>query len=235
VSLLANTHLLASRWSELAAALAFSGLAGHLLNTYLPPWSWSSQRFRVFSDFLKPAQDSPSLPFSSQLRWRGFLFSILVLALVSLPLVPVGPTRLSLAAILAGIISEISTLSLLIVLAGLSDGPSLARQRRFQILALCAGFILYWSVLTYGDIDVYRLGYLHSSGAGAGVIYMLLALATFCLLLPLRHAVLITLACLSWALGLQSSTNLWDYLLDVPSFLIYLFLFLRTILRRSRL
>ena len=156
----------------------------------------------------------------------------LILMLVSLPIIPVGQeNHLSLAAILAGVLGELSSLSVLLVLASLSPGGLPLRERKLLLLPIASGLLLYWTVLTYGPVDLYRLGYLYAATGNLGTILLLAGLTVSSLMLPLRFVGLITVACMSWALGLQASTNLWDYLLDLPSVFVYLGLFARTFRR----
>jgi hypothetical protein len=162
--------------------------------------------------------------------------TVLLLILVSLPIVPVGQgTHLSLAAVLAGVLGEVSSLSVLLVLANLVPHWPRCREWKYLLLPIASALMLYWTVLTYGPVDLYRLGYLHAATGKMGTVLLLAGVAISSLLYPLRLAVLLTLACMSWMLGLQASTNLWDYLLDLPSVVVYLWLLMGTFRRRLAL
>ncbi len=165
---------------------------------------------------------------------RKHMIGVLLVLIASLKIIPIGSVHLSLAAILAGALGEISSFSVLLVMANFFSRGLPLQDRKLLLLPVMAGLVLYGSVLTYGPFDLYRLGYLHASNGPPGSLLLLGALGLLSLMMPLRLVALISLACLSWSLGLQASTNLWDYLLDVPSVLIYLGLLMRTLLRRTQ-
>jgi hypothetical protein len=161
------------------------------------------------------------------------LTALLLLVLVSLPLVPVGPTKLSLAAIMAGWLGEVSSLSVLLVLATFVPGLTPLLRRRTLILPIVAAVLLYGSVLTYAAFDLYRLGYLHADSGKHLPLWILGALACLGVVMPIQWISLVAIACLSWALGLQASTNLWDYLFDVPSIFVYVVLLSKSFLVKA--
>ena len=163
---------------------------------------------------------------------RKYWIGSMLLVLVSSKIFPIGQAHLSLAAILAGACGEISSLSVLLVIANFLPRWTTLRVRKLLILPVIAGLVLYWSVLTYGPVDLYRLGYLHASSGKLGSLILLSAVAMLSLIMPIRLVSLLALACISWSLGLQASSNLWDYLLDVPSILIYLGLLTQNYIRR---
>jgi hypothetical protein len=165
---------------------------------------------------------------------RKYLIGAMLLVLASLRIIPVGQANLSLAAILAGAFGEISCLSVLLVTANFLPGWLPLRDRKLLALPVVVGLVLYWTVLTYGPFDLYRLGYLHASSGKLGSILFLVTLGFLSLMMPIRLMGLVALACLSWGFGMQASTNLWDYLLDVPSVLIYFGLLIGTFLPRSK-
>jgi hypothetical protein len=165
---------------------------------------------------------------------RKYLIGAMLLVLASLRIIPVGQANLSLAAILAGALGEISSLSVLLVTANFLPGWLPLRDRKLLALPVVVGLVLYWTVLTYGPFDLYRLGYLHASSGKLGSILFLVTLGFLSLMMPIRLMGLVALACLSWGLGMQASTNLWDYLLDAPSVLIYFGLLMGTFLPRSK-
>jgi hypothetical protein len=158
--------------------------------------------------------------------------ALLFLGLVTVPLIPVANSYLSIAAILSSLLSEVSSLSVLAVVASFFPGAAISKSRRFLVLTVLAGGLLYWSVLTYGYLDLYRYGFLQASTGQHGILGFLLGLSLVSLFLPLKISVLIALSCLSWSLGFQASSNLWDYLLDVPAFLIYLGYLVSTLFAR---
>jgi hypothetical protein len=165
---------------------------------------------------------------------RRYLIGAILLVLASLRIIPVGQVNLSLAAILSGALGEISSLSVLLVTANFLPGWLPLRDRKLLALPVVVGLVLYWTVLTYGPFDLYRLGYLHASSGKLGSLFLLIALGFISLMMPIRLMALVALASLSWSLGLQASTNLWDYLLDLPSVLMYFGLLMGTFLRRSK-
>ncbi len=162
-----------------------------------------------------------------------YIVGAMLLILTSLAIIPIGAVRLSLAAILGGALGEISSLTVLLVIVSFWPGWPTLGDRRLLLLPVVAGLALYWSVLSYGPFDLYRLGFIHASGGKLGSLFLLGTVGLVSLLMPVRTMALVSLACLSWSLGLQASTNLWDYLLDVPCVLIYLVLLMRTFLRRT--
>jgi hypothetical protein len=223
---------ISAHWAEAAMAFCMSALIAKAL----------SRRLNKPGDLPLVASASITKPRTATNKHRSSILKnklsimALVLILVSLPVIPVGEgNHLSLAAVLAGVLGELSSLSVLLVLASLFSGWLPLRERKFLLLPIASGLLLYWTVLTYGPVDVYRLGYLHAATGKLGTIFLLAGLAISSLMLPLRLVGLLTVVCLSWALGLQASTNLWDYLLDLPAFFVYLGLFARTFRRRVAL
>lgn len=161
------------------------------------------------------------------------ILSLFFLILLCIPVIPLGPNRLSIAAILASVLGELSSLTVLLVAASFFDRWRMPRHRHLLLLPVLAGLTLYWSVLSYGPIDLYRLGYHHAATGPYGTMALLSALALSGFIMPIRLMFLLALACLSWSLGLQTSTNLWDYFLDLPSFLAYLGLLLASFHKRT--
>jgi hypothetical protein len=212
-------------WSQAAMAIGIGGLGAHLLNQWLVRRSGRDTQ-EIGRSSIKRNQDILSTNVTLQARLTTL--AVLLVTLTYLPIIPVATHHLSLAAIFAGVLSEISSLSIFLLMTSFILGPAISERRSFLFVAVLAGLLLYWSVLTYGAFDIYRLGYIHAATGPLGTLSLLIALALFALFHPLRIAIPIALACISWALHLQSSTNLWDYLLDVPSVLLYLGLLLRT-------
>ena len=223
---------ISAHWAEAAMALCVSTLIATAFSRKLTKLADSAL---TASASITKLGEGPNKPRSSLLK-NKLTIMVLMLMLVSLPIIPVGQgNHLSLAAILAGVFGEISSLSVLLVLAGLSPCGLPQRERKLLLLPIASGLILYWTVLTYGPVDLYRLGYLHAATGKMGTVLLLAGLAISSLMLPLRLVGLIAAACVSWALGLQASTNLWDYLLDLPSLFGYLGLFAGTFRRRVAL
>jgi hypothetical protein len=131
---------------------------------------------------------------------------------------------LSLAGFLRGITGDLSIPSLLLLITalftglrrsttGATNGFWKGRERDtllvfLNVLSLC----LYPFALGIGRLDPYRLGF-------ASVV-LIIGMALVSLWGLYRHLVLlplsITLAVLAWSQGWYESTNLWDYLIDVP-------------------
>jgi hypothetical protein len=210
-------------------ALTLAGISTHLLSHI--------RSYRIQPrDPLGQSPDRLQASTLSKLRFRSLgsrlSMALFFLGLVAVPLIPVANSHLSIAAILSSLFSELSSLSVLAVVASFFPGAAISKSRRFLAVAVFAGGLLYWSVLTYGSLDLYRYGFLQASTGQHGILGFLLGLALVSLFLPLKISVLIALSCLSWSLGFQASSNLWDYLLDVPAFLIYLGYLISTLLAR---
>jgi hypothetical protein len=125
----------------------------------------------------------------------------------------------SLAIWLRGMVGDLSLTSMLLLVAAVYarlfdvSPPWDARERGalFGLLAVLA-LLLYPFVLGLGSQDPYRSGY-----GGVGLLLMLALLSLWLMrrgfyLLPLVFA----LAAAGWSFNLLESTNLWDYLIDVP-------------------
>jgi hypothetical protein len=129
---------------------------------------------------------------------------------------PVGSAMLPIAAYVRGITSDLSIS--LVVLAGISLGNSLfalrftERRERMSVFfaGACAALVLYPFALGLGNWDAYSPGW-----GSIGLWAILLMVGVVGLVLELRLLpLLISLALVSWTVGLLESTNLWDYLLD---------------------
>ncbi|MCC2644340.1 MAG: hypothetical protein K0R94_118 [Burkholderiales bacterium] len=96
-------------------------------------------------------------------------------------------------------------------------------DRRFCLIIVLTGLILYLSVLDIIPFDIYAFGYLPRS--------ILLLIFLFCMLfLRLNYifAIIWVIALIAFFVKLQNSVNLWDYLIDPILWLLCLYkLFIR--------
>jgi hypothetical protein len=96
-------------------------------------------------------------------------------------------------------------------------------DRRFCLIIVLTGLILYLSVLDIIPFDIYAFGYLPQS--------ILLLIFLFCMLfLRLNYifAIIWVIALIAFFAKLQNSVNLWDYLIDPILWLLCLYkLFIR--------
>lgn len=149
-------------------------------------------------------------------RW---LFVLAVYAVVLLPIF-----GLSLAGFLRGMVGDLSMPSVLLLIAALAarlrqlagnEGRTWWNQReRFALYVFISvlALLLYPFALGLGMLDPYRSGF-----GGVSLLVMLALLSLWSMrrgsyLLP----AVCSLAVLAWSLGWYESTNIWDYLIDVP-------------------
>jgi hypothetical protein len=149
-------------------------------------------------------------------RW---LFVLAAYAVVLLPIF-----GLSLAGFLRGMVGDLSMPSVLLLVAALvarlrqlagNDGRAWWNQReRFALHVFISvlALLLYPFALGLGMLDPYRSGF--------GGVSLLVMLALLSLWSMRRGSYLLPTACslavLAWSLGWYESTNIWDYLIDVP-------------------
>jgi hypothetical protein len=173
---------------------------------------------------------APKLGLFSRQRLARLFTAALFVTLMLAPIVPIGTQFLSPAAILSGMLGELSSLTLVWCLLKVLDSSLQKPSPRVSLSYLLAALTLAWTTLTYVGPDVYRWGYLNGTGEP---IIVFAALALLACWLPGRLSMALSLATLSWALGLQASTNLWDYLIDVPSALFVAGQLIRTFFSRA--
>ena len=147
---------------------------------------------------------------------------LLVLAVYAVVLLPIF--GLSLAGFLRGMVGDLSMPSVLLLVAALvarlrqlagNDGRAWWNQReRFALHVFISvlALLLYPFALGLGMLDPYRSGF--------GGVSLLVMLALLSLWSMRRGSYLLPAACslavLAWSLGWYESTNIWDYLIDVP-------------------
>ncbi len=147
---------------------------------------------------------------------------LLVLAVYAVVLLPIF--GLSLAGFLRGMVGDLSMPSVLLLVAALAarlrqlagnDGRAWWNQReRFALHVFISvlALLLYPFALGLGMLDPYRSGF--------GGVSLLVMLALLSLWSMRRGSYLLPTACslavLAWSLGWYESTNIWDYLIDVP-------------------
>lgn len=160
------------------------------------------------------------LPFATRLaqpqRW------LFVLAIYGAVLLPVF--GLSLAGFLRGMVGDLSMSSILLLLTALAarlrqlaggEGAAWwsARERLTLFLFVSVlALLLYPFALGIGMSDPYRSGF-----GGVGLLVMLALLSLWSMR---RGSYLLPTACslavAAWSIGWCESTNIWDYLIDVP-------------------
>ena len=160
------------------------------------------------------------LPLATRLNQpQRWLFVLAVYGAVLLPVFV-----LSLAGFLRGMVGDLSMPSVLLLVAALSarlrqlaGGGGTAwwsvreRLTLFLFISVLA-LLLYPFTLGIGMLDPYRSGF-----GGVGLLVMLALLSLWSMrrssyLLPAACA----LAVAAWSMGWYESTNIWDYLIDVP-------------------
>jgi hypothetical protein len=160
------------------------------------------------------------LPFVIRLsQAKRWLFVLAVYGAVLLPVF-----GLSLAGFLRGMVGDLSMPSVMLLVAALisrlrqlagGDGTVWwnARERGALFLFVSVlALLLYPFALGLGMLDPYRSGF-----GGVGLLVMLALLSLWSMR---RGSYLLPAACsaavLAWSLGWYESTNIWDYLIDVP-------------------
>jgi hypothetical protein len=214
MTLAASSLNLLDAWSQCVTALVLAGPGAHFI-----AWTRGLIALRASRPSTHNPQAGQSEP-PSKTPLRNYGLGLLIAFLI--PALPVGSERLSFAAIMDGITGGFSSLTVMLMVMTFFSGKNLLLPLRSTLPFLALGGLLYMSVLTYSLPDVYRLGYLYSVGTGPGVYLLLLVLCIWAALLPFKLALLLAIATLCWALQLQNSSNLWDYLIDLPTFLVCL-------------
>ena len=160
------------------------------------------------------------LPLATRLsQAKRWLFVLAVYGAVLLPVF-----GLSLAGFLRGMVGDLSMPSVLLLVAALvarlrqlagDDGTAWwsARERGALFLFVSVlALLLYPFALGIGMSDPYRSGF-----GGVGLLVMLALLSLWAMR---RGSYLLPAACslavLAWSMGWYESTNIWDYLIDVP-------------------
>ncbi len=159
------------------------------------------------------------LPVASRLSQpKRWLFVLAAYGVVLLPIF-----GLSLAGFLRGMVGDLSMPSVLLLLAALVarlrqlggvEARWWDRRERFSLYAFISvlALLLYPFALGLGMLDPYRSGF---GGVGLLVMLALLSLWSMRRGLYLLPSVC-SLAVLGWSMGWYESTNIWDYLIDVP-------------------
>lgn len=160
------------------------------------------------------------LPVAARLSQpKRLLFVLVVYSAVLLPIF-----GLSLAGFLRGLAGDLSTTSVLLLaaalaarlrqLAGEAQSQMWSASERFVLFAFLSllALLLYPFALGIGTLDPYRSGF--------GGVSFIVILALLSLWAMRRGSYLLPAACslavLGWSMGWYESTNMWDYLIDVP-------------------
>jgi hypothetical protein len=145
---------------------------------------------------------------------RRYVLAVLTGASAIAALVPIG--ALPVAALLRGVVGDLSLTTLVLLLRGLArdirggDPADPRTTLTLQGLLTVAGVVLYPLALGLGAWDPYRLGY-----GTPWFLATLLAVALTALVLGVPLVTFCTaLGVLAWSLGAYESRNLWDYLID---------------------
>jgi len=149
-----------------------------------------------------------SLPFKRPLRW-GVVTGLLILS-VSIPVAGSNPWLW-----INGAVGELSILTVvlltLFILRKLADMHLVECRTRVHLyfLVLLMGFLLYPATLGLSQFDPYALGY------GVQLSLLVLSLATLYWVFQQRQvAVLLIIVVAASEIGLLTSLNSWDYLID---------------------
>ena len=149
-----------------------------------------------------------SLPFKRMLRW-GVVTGLLILS-VSIPVAGSNPWLW-----INGAVGELSILTVvlltLFILRKLADMHLVECRTRFHLyfLVLLMGFLLYPATLGLSQFDPYALGY------GVQLSLLVLSLSIIYWVFQQRQvAVLLLIVVAAGEIGLLTSLNSWDYLID---------------------
>lgn len=132
----------------------------------------------------------------------------LATALITVLLIPFG--ALSLAEILRGLLGDLSSTSLLMLVLALRINTDALQHRNLKIFIALLALALFPFALGIGMFDPYRLGF-GNPWFIAGLLVMSLS-AYY--LRQTYIALSITLAVLAWSIGWGEANNVWNYLLD---------------------
>jgi hypothetical protein len=164
------------------------------------------------------------LVYLSQLPKRSLFFSSLLFILLTLGVNFIPILRgSSLVELVRGVIGDVSTASgVLLVLIILnqfdfSDKKEFVLNNIEKISISIIGLLLYLSTFGFFKIDFYSYGYLSWT-----MLWFISGLSFLLMLFNRRLGLVLMIALLGFYLKLQSSNNLWDYLLDPVLWLVLL-------------
>jgi len=164
------------------------------------------------------------LVYLSQLPKRSLFFSSLLFILLTLGVNFIPILRgSSLVELVRGVIGDVSTASgVLLVLIILnqfdfSDKKEFVLNNVEKISISIIGLLLYLSTFGFFKIDFYSYGYLSWT-----MLWFISGLSFLLMLFNRRLGLVLMIALLGFYLKLQSSNNLWDYLLDPVLWLVLL-------------
>lgn len=164
------------------------------------------------------------LVYLSQLPKRSLFFSFLLFILLTLGVNFIPILRgSSLVELVRGVIGDVSTASgVLLVLIILnqfdfSDKKEFVLNNIEKIFISIIGLLLYLSTFGFFKIDFYSYGYLSWT-----MLWFISGLSFLLMLFNRRLGLVLMIALLGFYLKLQSSNNLWDYLLDPVLWLVLL-------------
>lgn len=164
------------------------------------------------------------LVYLSQLPKRSLFFSSLLFILLTLGVNFIPILRgSSLVELVRGVIGDVSTASgVLLVLIILnqfdfSDKKEFVLNNIEKIFISIIGLLLYLSTFGFFKIDFYSYGYLSWT-----MLWFISGLSFLLMLFNRRLGLVLMIALLGFYLKLQSSNNLWDYLLDPVLWLVLL-------------
>ena len=164
------------------------------------------------------------LVYLSQLPKKSLFFSSLLFILLTLGVnfIPIFRGS-SLVELVRGVIGDVSTASgVLLVLIILnqfdfSDSKELVLNNIEKISVSIIGLLLYLSTFGFFKVDFYSYGYLSWT-----MLWFISGLSFLLMLFNRRLGLVLMVALLGFYLKLQSSNNLWDYLLDPVLWLVLL-------------
>jgi hypothetical protein len=120
---------------------------------------------------------------------------------------------MTIVGIVRGVIGDLSVSGLLFLLFGVIiyfTKPSIDLfNRKFCLVIVLIGLVLYLSVLDIIPLDIYGFGYLPR-----GVLVVIFFLCIFFLWVNYVFALIWLVALIAFSVKLQNSVNLWDYLID---------------------
>lgn len=164
------------------------------------------------------------LVYLSQLPKRSLFFSSLLFILLTLGVNFIPILRgSSLVELVRGVIGDVSIASgvllILIILNqfDFSDSKELVVNNIEKISVSVIGLVLYLSTFGFFKIDLYSYGYLSWT-----MLWFISGLSFLLMLFNRRLGLVLMVALLGFYLKLQSSNNLWDYLLDPVLWLVLL-------------
>lgn len=162
-----------------------------------------------------------SIPSLSKLL--GFFKLLILMVMVILFVSPIPfLANATILTVLHGLIGNLSSISfiffLLVNINIIFETRIILLDKISAFIILVSGLILYISYLTIIKYDIYKIGYFSNYFI---MIIIIIAIGLFFINKLMSWAILI--ACLSFYFQIQTSNNIWDYLIDPVLFVIAIY------------